>query len=471
MDSYRSKSSSKYADKTRITKELLDSHVTDLAQKARERIQNKDPEIKDGIPLKLYDILPEILGTRCCLIDESHKRDIFLTSALPVIAGHLCNVEILHADGRYTPDLFTLIVASPGTGKGISSKARKLGNELQRYLLEKSEQEQQQFDMLDDAEKAGQDPPKTRCLFIPANSSSRAMYNQMEANGGNGVLFENEIDTMLNATKQEWGDFSDICRKAFHHESVSLNRKENQFRIDSPRLSICLTGTYDQFRKMFSSAENGYFSRFAMYSCEPERKWQSHRPTQRTNEFNSSIGTASVALFDLWEILKAREQPITVELSGHQWDSIDEVFGNQMQHIDDTGLSELLHASNNRAAIIALRITSILTILRAYETDHNKLDKVSITPDSRDVKAGITLGKMFVKQAINLFELLPNNSGTDNSRGQRYVNFIKVLPPRFETKEAVEVGKKLEIPKRTVYRWLNDSNELKKVKHGVYAKL
>lgn len=445
-------------DKAEIT-----THISELKQGF------ETDETETGVPEKVYKLLPEMLKTRCKLIKQKHKKDIFLVASLPVLASHLINVEIGHADGTYTPDLFTLIVATPGSGKGISTKARLLGSELQTYLIEQSDSELQAYEALPDEDKADKEPPSPRCLYIPANSSSRAMYNQIEANGGRGIIFENEIDTMLNATKQEWGDFSDICRKSFHHEPLSINRKSEQFSIQSPKLSICLTGTFDQFRAMFESAENGYFSRFAMLSYKPERIWQSHRPTNRTDSFNRSIETASKSLFELWQKLSGRDYPLLIDLMDSQWDALDSRFAQKMQRMQKAQTADILHASNNRAAIIALRVISIFTILRAYEDEPDKLNKLSITPTEMDFKAGLELGAMFIDQAIELYDILPNQSSS-SSRGDRFIQFMDVLPDNFKTSEAKLIGENMDIPARTIEYWLGNTPEIKKVSFGQYER-
>ena len=52
-------------------------------------------------------------------------------------------------------------------------------------------------------------------------------------------------DTLSNVFKQEWGSYSDLLRKAFHHERVSSSRKENNkfTEVINPKLSIALSGT------------------------------------------------------------------------------------------------------------------------------------------------------------------------------------------------------------------------------------
>lgn len=294
----------------------------------------------------------------CCglsvslLVSNIEKMSSWL-SALPVVAAHMPKVLADHVDGYYSPDLFSLVVAAPGTGKGTAGKTKKLGHILNERLIRDSSMRKADYEAMTDEQKSQVSEPKEQSLFIPANSSSQAIYDTLDANGGSGLLFETEIDTMLNATGQDWGNFSDITRKAFHHESISINRRDELFFIDNPRLSICLTGTFDQFTEMFQSAENGHFSRYALYTFNDPRRWQSHRPTAQSRQLEDSLQAASIELCELYTKLKPRAKPLQVDPTSEQWEMIDSTFLNKMQLIEDWDLSSYLHTSNNRAAIFS----------------------------------------------------------------------------------------------------------------------
>ena len=98
----------------------------------------------------------------------------------------------------------------------------------------------------------------------------------LEANGGIGLIFETEADTLSNSMKQEWGSFSDVLRKAFHNEYISQARRNNNeyFEVNEPKFSICLTGTNEQVGRLITSTEDGLFSRFLFYSFATEFKWK-----------------------------------------------------------------------------------------------------------------------------------------------------------------------------------------------------
>ncbi|MEX0684741.1 MAG: DUF3987 domain-containing protein [Balneolales bacterium] len=442
---------------------------------------NLDINTAPKIPDEVYDNLPNLLKNLCDLVDENHRKDVFLLSALPVIASHMPNVLACHRDGYYTPDLFTLIVAGPGTGKGIAGKSLKLGSALNAKLIKQSKEEILDWQQLSDEEKVTEKEPCVKSLLIPANSSSRAMYDSLEANGGQGLLFETEIDTMLNATSQDWGDFSDITRRAFHHEELSMNRMGIRYYIENPRLSICLTGTFDQFKKMFDNAENGNFSRYAFYTFNAPRVWQSHRPTVKSRDLDESITEVSERLCHMYELLdmrtkekdgEKRARPLYVDIKPSQWDIIDDTFDEKMNWIEDLELNKHLHASNNRTAVIAMRIACIFSVLRIYEEEPGSIRMINeISPQESDITAALFLADTFMKHSLRLYHIMPKSSSA-NPKGTRFNMYYSALPDRFGTAEAEEIAKKMGIAKRTASRWLKDltGTLLIRTRRGQYEK-
>src|SRR5690606_30104441 len=104
-------------------------------------------------------------------------------------------------------------------------------------------------------------------LYLPANSTKTAMMQLLMENNGRGIIFETEGDTLADMLRQDYGNFSDVLRKAYHHESVSFFRRANNedVFIEHPQLSVVLSGTQDQLHRLIPTIENGLFSRFCFY--------------------------------------------------------------------------------------------------------------------------------------------------------------------------------------------------------------
>ena len=106
-----------------------------------------------------------------------------------------------------------------------------------------------------------------KTLIIPANSSASSLISILHDNDGIGLLFETEGDTLSQTLKSEHGNYSDLLRKAFHHETISMSRRKDReyLEIDNPRVSVVLAGTPEQVRHLIPDAENGLLSRFIFY--------------------------------------------------------------------------------------------------------------------------------------------------------------------------------------------------------------
>jgi hypothetical protein len=104
-------------------------------------------------------------------------------------------------------------------------------------------------------------------LIIPANNSSTGLFQNLNDDQGVGLLFETEGDTLAQTFKSEHGNYSDGFRKAFHHETISYNRRKDREYVElvTPKLSALLSGTPKQVSALVPSAENGLFSRFIFY--------------------------------------------------------------------------------------------------------------------------------------------------------------------------------------------------------------
>lgn len=67
--------------------------------------------------------------------------------------------------------------------------------------------------------------PTLKMLVIPANNSATGLFQILNDNDGKGLIFETEGDTLAQTFKSEHGNYSDGFRKAFHHETITYNRR------------------------------------------------------------------------------------------------------------------------------------------------------------------------------------------------------------------------------------------------------
>lgn len=176
------------------------------------------------------------------------EADMMLMGAITTISATLPNIYGIYDHNIIYPNLYLFVIAKASAGKGHLNLCKELVKPIN----------------------------KTFPLLIPANSSATAMYRQLWENNGNGLIFETEADTLNYAIKSNYGNFSDGLRKAFHHETINyLRRRENEWiEINEPHLSILLSGTPHQSRRLIPSAENGLFSRFAILHLTNRSEWK-----------------------------------------------------------------------------------------------------------------------------------------------------------------------------------------------------
>ena len=238
------------------------------------------------LPTGIYQNLPSILSESAGFFHDAIEKDVFLVGAIAVLSGCLPNIEGIYFDEPHSAHLFAFITAPAGSGKGKMKWARYFGQTIHEHLIEKSksareayEVEMERYNNLDRRERLEEEKPlepQRKMFFIPANSSSSAFIQALADNDFTGVIFETEADTLANTFKQEWGNFSDVLRKSFHHESTSLfRRKDSEFiEIENPQLAIALSGTPRQVKNMMPDVENGLFSRFLYYAFEENSEFK-----------------------------------------------------------------------------------------------------------------------------------------------------------------------------------------------------
>ncbi|GAB4027303.1 hypothetical protein GCM10028773_58300 [Spirosoma koreense] len=343
-----------------------------------------------GFSEEIIHNLPLPLQEACQQFTTTQDQGTFLVSAIGVISGLLPNV-IGFYDGRTVgPNLYVFVVAPFGTGKGGLEYARQLGMSVHKHKRELFESEKKEYQLqLHQYEQALQAfkknkapaeaapvPPKrppNQMLFIPANSSKTAIIQAIAENDGRGLLFENEGDTLADAVRQDYGNFSDVLRKAAHHEPVNLLRRGNDgeyIEVLSPHLSLVLSSTFGQLLNLIPNAENGLFSRFIFFqlNATPEFK---NVFDQRKSDYGTFFSQQGDYYQKLYNTLNNRkpDDPVQFALTLEQQDRFWSFFQEMKREtVENVGLD--FAGSVNRLGLIFFRICMVLSFLRAYsETD------------------------------------------------------------------------------------------------------
>ena len=425
-------------------------------------------EAPPAIPAKVFDLLPTLLKEGSKVLKDERERDVFLTGALGVLSGLLPKVSGVYDGHICFPNLFVFVIAPAASGKGALKFAKCLGSAYHAELLELSKQERADYkaammihEMESSKYKKGkiEEPPTEpeekgfKTLFIPANSSSAMLIRHLEQNENSGILFESEADTLGNVLKQDWGGYSDLLRKAYHHEPISYSRKSNRdfIEIADPKLSVVLSGTPGQVTSLIPSAEDGLFSRFVFYAFQVEADWRDVSPEGRGNNFHSFYRNLSKEVLKMVQFLKTH--PTEFDLTKAQWKELNSTFKKMMEKTNQDFGKEAISIVK-RMGLICFRIAMILSTLRKFEEEN--LGTSLICKDD-DFKVAIWLAEVYWSHSIFVYDRLPKNTRYvfqfNNVRKQL---FFDELPDRFMRKEALALCPKFNISKRSGIRYLRE---------------
>lgn len=400
-----------------------------------------------GLSDELYSNLPDVIRP---IFDsyEGSKRDFFLMSLLTSISGGLKNVCGRYGDKIPYTNLFTFIVAPAASGKGIMNKAKDLCDLYDKKLREEH---------------------RLGGLFIGGNTSLSRLIEIVAVNGGTGVMFESEADTVSNTFKQEWGDYSSFLRKSFENEMEQLSRKTNDEHtvLYDNRIAVLLSGTPNQIARLLKSSEDGLFSRFMFVIDKSEPKWKSQRPDFTAVDKQQEVeGNLRLNLLNIFNYYK--ENDLEVRLSDDTWDEQDKIFSKL---VDESNLNGYDDESSVifRLGMIFFKICMILTALEEYQ----KIDENEIVYCSeKNAKIAMEICLLSYKNSVSILEQFQKNLNIPKKDNDLF--FFNQLPNSFTRSEAVDLGKNsVNLSERAIdsklKKWLKEGVLIQK-KRGEYEK-
>lgn len=406
--------------------------------------QNKGIERK-MLEDTLYTRLPESLKQ----LTESfngRERDIVLLSSLGVLSNCIPNVNGIYDGDSIYPHLFVIIVAPPASGKGVMNNSRLLINKIHRKTIEisklaKSECEEQKKARKDKKESF-ESCPQLEIKVLPANISTSEMYSYLGSSKQGLLIIESEADTMSNMLKNDWGNYSDVLRKAFHHEPISISRKVEDIyvEIEEPKLAMVLSGTPDQLQPLIKSKDNGLFSRLMIYNFDELSGFKDVFATKSRNvkEVFQNVGDD---IFTMYGKLMNLEHPIEFHFDENQQRRFLLKFGIIRNDIIDNHSQSFL-SNMNRHGLIMFRVAMILTVLRNINNIENQTELVC---SNKDYVCALKIAQRSLRHSLYTFNTIDNNflSALDSE-------ILDDLPKDFTREKALEIAEKHKMPKRTL---------------------
>jgi len=428
------------------------------------------------IPDYIYDVLPPTLKEACNVFKE-RERDVLFTSALSVISGGLHNVSGLYANDKVFPNLFSIIIAPPASGKGVMKYSRQLGDCSHDFLLHQSREDLKEYKnqkrvfnlkvkkaKTDQAIEALIEPekPKSKMFFIPGDTSSAMIVKHLEDNDGMGCICETEADALTNALKQEWGGFSNIIRRGFQGEIISQSRKTDleYTEIKEPKFSLALTGTPNQLDILMTSVQDGLFSRVLFYSFNAAPIWKNTYTSAISKSNKEIFEDYSAALCDKFKSNTAQKFAMTQE----QGLKLDNTFSELLIH--NTAIyDEDASGTIKRLGLMCYKIAMTLSAIRSDDTE--------IICSDDDFNTALFLVKeVYLVHGINMLNRITKSSKKLNSTQTALYNWIQSKDD-FQRSEISEQANLLGIKDRTLSDILNrfiELNLIERLKQGVYVK-
>lgn len=414
----------------------------------------------------IYDQLPAMMKRLLEIHTNEGDKQLALLGSLAIMSGLIPKVYVKYGQAKLYCNLYFYAVGSAGSGKGALTQLRKLVDPFKAESGKFEKLVDIKDSLPEDMAKLLESCEKRKNWIIPANSSSAGFLQLLNENNGEGILFETEGDTITNMLKSEYGNYSDMMRKAYHHEPISQYRKGDQklIEITHPRLSICLSSTPKQLFRFIPDAENGLMSRFMFHVVESDPKFRNLFAESSEIDPEQRISEVGKELLALRNRIKKLDNMV-FQLTSEQQDKFYRYFSKQKSVLTQF-VGEELDASVHRMAVNFLRISMLLSILRVAGGD--TLPEVV---ECTDVDFEITLAivESLFESLNKVVGMMPNKelAGLPENK----LGFYVALPDgEFEPKDVIPIGERYELSEKTVRRFLKDRELFSKPKHGVYCK-
>ncbi|WP_417890001.1 DUF3987 domain-containing protein [Xanthomarina gelatinilytica] len=406
------------------------------------------------IPDEVFNTLPQFLQQVVNPASSQEEKDILLLGALTAFSACFPKLFGIYDQRKVFANLYLFVTAPASAGKGRLNQIKNLVDPVHKLKREQAKVLKQQFNTEmatynmnkgkdENLEKPGK--PPERMLFIPANNSVTGVYQLISDNEGKGLIFETEGDTLAQAFKSDYGNYSDGFRKAFHHETISYYRRTDREYVDieKPCLSTVLSGTPKQVATLIPNAENGLFSRFMFYYMNIKPTWKnvfSSNNKVGLDDYYSELGNEFLGLY---KTLKNNPE-IEIRLSETQQQQFNTFFESLQTKYINLQPEEYI-ATIRRLGLIAFRLMMLFTAFRIMEDgDVNQVKEC----EDVDFQNALTVISILVKHSSKVFNDLPIEQKSAK-RLNRKESFLESLPKQFSRQDYLDLATKQNIPHKT----------------------
>ncbi len=450
-----------------------------------------DPHTVDELPCftpHVKDLLTPFLQAIVEAGDTETMQDLLLLSSLVVLSSVCQNVKGVYDNDWVSSSLFAFITARAGSGKGKMKCALELIRPILNDIRQAYEQEMAEYHIAmqawNDAKNKDGIPPKEpphRSHIIYANSSATSAYEALNDNGGVGLTFETEGDTLADTLKTDYGNYSAGMRSAFHGERIGYSRRKDRewVEIEHPHWSILLSGTPQQVLNLIPDAENGLFSRFLFLYFKAFHRFRNvfaKKEVVLSDRF-LALGQRFKLVHDA---LRAAPRMIRFELTAAQEEAFTPFF-EQLREEYCTLFSDEIEPSIFRLGLICFRLAMVISVCRLVD-EPDRLERVSreghLVCEEDDFEVARRMVDVLLQHTAKIHTLLmkpkaAQQPGKQLSRIQK--ELFNALPETFTTAEFDTTAQQLKIAKSTSWRhlrlFLYEHSLVQRLSQGSYRKV
>lgn len=454
------------------------------------KLESELPHFPEEIFEALPPFLQKVVGNAISVED----RDVILLGAIGCLSVCFYNVCGVYDERVVYSNLYLFVVADAGMGKDALTLCREQVAPINQCLHEQTAQNMIEYkrELAEYQKCKGKNPeavepvaPPQKTLIIPANSSSSSLISILHDNHGIGLLFETEGDTLSQTLKSEHGNYSDLLRKAFHHEPISMSRRKDReyLEIDSPRLSVVLAGTPEQVSHLIPDAENGLLSRFIFYFIPFRRGIRDVFATddvaQSKHAIFKTIGNEFLHLLDSFMNQGSYVIILPTHLQHRFVEWLDRLNDECCDDVDN-GMQGIVR----RLGLIAFRMMMLFTALRAFATPMPQArapdGRIVLECSETDFNTVLRICEILLYHSIHIYlELRPKSTRNvlpDIETGvnaRRYALFHN-LPDEFDKSVYDRIVSEMSENASTASKWIDkfiQDGRLKRTSKGNYVKI
>jgi hypothetical protein len=432
----------------------------EFASERHSPATEQNPHALPTLPDSIFPTLPCILQKVLAMAGSKEERDIMLMGSLTSFGACLPKFHGYYDGIKIFPYLYLFITAKASAGKGRLALCKQLVMPVHLLMRQESQRLKDQYeeDLQEYYQMRGKNSkikkpvkPPELMLIIPANNSATGVFQLLYENGGKGLLFETEGDTLAQAFKADHGNYSDGLRKGAQHEAITYYRRTDREFVEilCTCIATVLSGTPEQVALLIHSAENGLLSRFIFYHMNIRPVWKdvfAAKGHKNLEEYFNQLGQEFLPLYKALN----KYPEIEFSFSEAQQKQFNAYFEQiQQKYMTLQGIDYI--ATIRRMGLIAFRIAMVLSALRILETGDFSTQQVC---SEVDFQTTLSMVNVLVKHSSHVFSELTQDKDASKPK-DKMEQFLDQLPGKFNRTDFIALAKSLFIAESTAYRYIS----------------